>query len=59
MKQNLAIGVDIGGSHISCAAVDLQSFKILNETRTERSVDNRAEATKIIGVWVNAISDVI
>ncbi len=45
MKQNLAIGVDIGGSHISCAAVDLQSFKILNETRTERSVDNKAEAS--------------
>jgi glucokinase len=59
MKQNLAIGVDIGGSHISCAAVDLQSYKILNETRTERSVDNKAEASKIIGIWVNAISDVI
>lgn len=59
MKQNLAIGVDIGGSHISCAAVDLQSYKILNETRTERSVDNKAEASKIIGTWVNAISDVI
>jgi glucokinase len=59
MKQTLAIGVDIGGSHISCAAVDLQSFKILNETRTERAVDNKAEASKIIGVWVHAISDVI
>jgi glucokinase len=59
MKQKLAIGVDIGGSHISCAAVDLQSFKILNDTRTERSVDNKAEASKIIGVWVNAISEVI
>jgi len=59
MKQTLAIGVDIGGSHISCAAVDLQSFKIINETRTEREVDNKAEASKIIGVWVQAISDVI
>jgi len=59
MKQTLAIGVDIGGSHISCAAVDLQSFKILNETRTERAVENKAEASKIIGVWVHAISDVI
>jgi len=59
MKQNLAIGVDIGGSHISCAAVDLESFTILNETRTDRAVDNRAEASKIIGVWVGALSDVI
>ncbi len=31
MKQTYAIGVDIGGSHISCAAVDLESFKILDE----------------------------
>lgn len=59
MKQTLAIGVDIGGSHISCAAVDLQSFKILNDTRTERAVDNKAEASNIIGVWVQAISDII
>jgi glucokinase len=59
MKQSLAIGVDIGGSHISCAAVDLKSFKILNETRTEKAVDNKAGADKIIGVWVQALSDVI
>jgi glucokinase len=59
MKQNLAIGVDIGGSHISCAAVDLKSFKILNETRTEKAVNNKAEASKIIEVWAQALSDVI
>ncbi len=59
MKQSLAIGVDIGGSHISCAAVDLKSFKILNETRTEKAVDNKADAGKIIEVWVQALSDVI
>ena len=59
MKQNLAIGVDIGGSHISCAAVDLNSFRILNETRTQREVDNKAEASKIISVWVQALTDVI
>jgi len=59
MKQNLAIGVDIGGSHISCAAVDLKSFGVLHETRTEKAVDNKAEASQIIGVWVQALSEVI
>jgi glucokinase len=59
MERTLAIGVDIGGSHISCAAVDLKSFRVLDETRTERTVDNKAEATTIIGVWAHAISDVI
>ena len=55
MKQNLAIGVDIGGSHISCAAVDLTSFRILNDTRTEKAVDNKAEANQIVSVWVQAL----
>ncbi|MDP4223148.1 MAG: ROK family protein [Bacteroidota bacterium] len=59
MKQNLAIGVDIGGSHISCAAVSLDSFSVLHETRTERSVNNKAQANEIIGVWVQALSEVI
>ncbi len=59
MKQNLAIGVDIGGSHISCAAVDLKSFRILDQTRTERAVDNKAQAGEILGVWVQALSEVI
>src|SRR4030042_1773520 len=59
MKQNWAIGVDIGGSHISCAAVDLKSFRVLHETRIEKAVDNKAEASQIIGVWVQALSEVI
>jgi glucokinase len=32
---------------------------VLHETRTEKAVDNKAEANKIIGVWVQAISEVI
>ena len=59
MKKKLAIGVDIGGSHISCAAVDLDTFNILDETRTDRAVDNKEEADVIIGVWVQALKDVI
>lgn len=59
MEHNLAIGVDIGGSHITCAAVDLVSFKILRETITERAVDNKAPADDIIGVWSQAIADII
>lgn len=59
MERTLAIGVDIGGSHISCAAVDLKNFSVLEYTRTERAVDNKAEASTIIGIWAQAISDVI
>jgi glucokinase len=53
--KNIAIGTDIGGSHISCAAVDLQSGKILKDTLSERSVNNQASADEIISVWSEAL----
>ena len=46
MNKNIAIGTDIGGSHISCAAIDLVSGKIIRETLTERAVDNQAQASE-------------
>lgn len=59
MKQDIAIGADIGGSHISCAAVDLSSGKVLRETFSERSVNNQAQAAEIISVWASSLTDVL
>jgi glucokinase len=59
MNKNIAIGTDIGGSHITCAAIDLVSGKIIRETLTERSVDNQAHANVIIGIWTEAILSVL
>lgn len=59
MNKNIAIGTDIGGSHISCAAIDLVSGKIIRNTLTERSVDNQAQANTIIGTWTQALSAVL
>jgi len=56
MEKNLAIGADIGGSHITCAAVDLTSGKILKETLSEREVNNQAQACEIINTWADALS---
>jgi glucokinase len=53
--KNFAIGTDIGGSHITCAAVDLVSGKILRETLSEREVNNQAPAAEIISVWSEAL----
>ncbi len=55
MNKNLAIGSDIGGSHISCAAIDLASGKILRDTISEREVNNQAPAGEIIGIWADAL----
>ena len=57
--QNIAIGADIGGSHISCAAVDLKSGKVLRETFSEKPVNNQAQATQIISVWASCLADVL
>ena len=59
MNKNIAIGADIGGSHISCAAVDLLKGKVLRETFSERMVNNQAQATEIISVWASCLSDVL
>jgi glucokinase len=56
MKKNIAIGADIGGSHITCAAIDLVSGKILKDTVSERSVNNQAQSSDIINVWADALS---
>jgi glucokinase len=59
MEQNIAIGTDIGGSHITCAAIDLSSGKILRDTITKREVNNQAHAHVIIDVWTEALTDAL
>jgi glucokinase len=59
MKKNIAIGVDIGGSHISCACIDLVSGKIIPATLSERPVNNQAQASKIIAIWAEALSETL
>lgn|SRR5665648_112128 len=59
MKKKIAIGADIGGSHISCAAIDLVSGKILKDTLIKRAVNNQAQAGAIIAVWTEALSGVL
>lgn len=56
MDRSIAIGADIGGSHITCAAVDLNSGEIIRQTVAERAVDNKAQAGTIIKVWSEAVA---
>ena len=50
-----SVGVDIGGSHISCALIDLDRMEIREETLTEMPVDNQATSGEIIETWSAAI----
>ena len=59
MKKKYAVGADIGGSHITCALIDLEHQMILPETRVTCPVDNRAPADAILGVWSEAVGETI
>lgn len=53
--KNIAIGVDIGGSHISCMACNIDEKKYLPETFSENDLDNQGSIDEIIGVWSRTI----
>ena len=50
-----AIGVDIGGSHICSALVDMDKKQIVPGSFSEFKVNNKASADSIMGIWTNAL----
>lgn len=59
MKKKIALGVDIGGSHITSAAVDLETLEIVSKTTHSVKVDNKASKDKILLNWSVALNETI
>jgi glucokinase len=57
--NQIAIGVDVGGSHIISAAVDLSKLEILLGTTFSVKVDNKAEKEVVLETWSKAINKTI
>jgi len=57
--QKIAIGVDVGGSHITAVAVDMGKHSIIKDSRAESPVDNKAEADEILKVWTDTLKRVL
>lgn len=55
----LIIGVDVGGSHVSSAAVDNKNFKIVPNTYFTGIVDNKASKEIIFSKWAEVINQTI
>jgi len=53
--KKYAIGADIGGSHISCAVIDLEKEIIIRESFATQKVDNQASAEDILESWTTAL----
>lgn len=57
--KRYAIGADIGGSHISCALVDMVKGCIMESSRSERKIDNQSSANNILDGWKEALKQAI
>jgi glucokinase len=55
-NETLAIGADIGGTHITAAIVDLDKRSIIPGSLSREKVDSHASPAEIVAVWSRAIS---
>lgn len=55
MKNDLVLGVDIGGSHITAAIVDLNNKALVERSRIRQLVDANGTPVEIIYQWVKAM----
>ncbi|MFK7933053.1 MAG: ROK family protein [Saprospiraceae bacterium] len=51
----MTLGVDIGGSHLSCALVDEETKVILTESISNEKYDHRLSEADLLKIWVTAI----
>lgn len=59
MINQIAIGVDIGGSHITSAAVNIDDLKIIPRTTFSVKLNNKASKDQIFENWSQAINKTI
>jgi len=54
-SNTLAIGADIGGTHITAALVDLETKSIISGSANRLKVDSHAPSDQILAAWCEAI----
>ncbi len=54
----MALGIDIGGSHITAALVDLESRSIVEGSWRRERVNSQGAVTDILNAWCAVINDV-
>src|SRR5687767_13556570 len=57
--NEFALGVDIGGSHITAGVVDLQKKSLLTDTIRRQKVSSHEGVDHIIAAWTKVISEAI
>ena len=55
--KNIALGIDIGGSHISCRLFDTEKNRFADAQAIRKPVDCHASAESILNAWAEAIQE--
>ena len=55
MSQKLVLGADIGGSHVTVGIIDLQTNKVLSETKSRLELNSKGDLESILMTWQQAI----
>lgn len=58
MRNSVIVGVDIGGSHITAALVDLEKRMIIQGSGQRSAVNSSDHADNILNSWCKVINDV-
>lgn len=53
--EKIAIGADVGGSHITCQLFNLNTNQPVEKTRCRLAVDSKALKDKILDEWVSSV----
>lgn len=57
--MTITIGVDIGGSHVSCAAVDMRTLSIIKGSYFYSIINNKDCKNVILQAWANVINQTL
>ena len=55
MKKTYAIGLDIGGTHITAAVIDIVAMKVLDSSLHKEFFDSNLPAVEVMDIWESAI----
>lgn len=58
-EKRWIVGIDIGGSHITAALIDLEKQCVLEESKVRRRVNSNGSADEILQTWIEVLKIVI
>ncbi len=59
MQKKHAIGIDIGGTHISCGVADIEAGTLLEPTQARVTFDHKAPSGEILEHWADALNQTL